>query len=38
LGDQVGADEKASIEHAINALKEALKAMIRQTLKLKPMT
>ena len=25
LGDQVGADEKASIEHAINALKEAVK-------------
>ncbi len=25
LGDQVGADEKASIEHAINALKDAVK-------------
>ena len=25
LGDQVGADEKTSIEHAINALKEAVK-------------
>jgi len=25
LGDQVGADEKAGIEHAINALKEAVK-------------
>jgi molecular chaperone DnaK len=25
LGDQVGADEKSSIEHAINALKEAVK-------------
>ena len=26
LGDQVGADEKASIEHAIDALKEAVKS------------
>jgi len=25
LGDQVGADEKTSIEHAIDALKEAIK-------------
>ena len=25
LSDQVGADEKSSIEHAINALKEAVK-------------
>ena len=35
LGDQVGADEKASIEHAIDALKEAVKGDDKETIEAK---
>jgi molecular chaperone DnaK len=35
LGDQVGADEKASIEHAIDALKEAVKGDDKENIEAK---
>ncbi|MDD2658973.1 MAG: molecular chaperone DnaK [Methylococcales bacterium] len=35
LGDQVGADEKTSIEHAIDALKEAVKGDDKETIEAK---
>ena len=35
LGDQVGADEKSSIEHAINALKEAVKGDDKENIEAK---